>query len=122
MILVGCTLVAGTATSQCLSVPHDYITARVMLTATKNVPTVLGLLTVFVAYVVFRATTDIPRLVSPQGCRMSWMSPSYVLQAEFNTSWTPLSSRYSLLLYREVGWESNQVRPNVASVNGAHEL
>ena len=41
---------------------------------------------------------------------MSWMSPSYLLQSEFNTSWTPLANRYSLWLYREVGWEPNQVR------------
>lgn len=44
---------------------------------------------------------------------MSWMSPSYVLQSEFNASWTPLASRYSLLLYREVGWEPTQVRARV---------
>ncbi|KAG9049980.1 GPI inositol deacylase [Tulasnella sp. UAMH 9824] len=37
---------------------------------------------------------------------MSWMSPSYVLQSSFNASWTPLAKRYSLWLYREVGWES----------------
>ncbi|KAK7696277.1 hypothetical protein QCA50_000931 [Cerrena zonata] len=36
---------------------------------------------------------------------MSWMSPSYVLQSGFNTSWTVLGKRYSLWLYREVGWE-----------------
>ncbi|OJA08129.1 hypothetical protein AZE42_04157 [Rhizopogon vesiculosus] len=36
------------------------------------------------------------------------MSPSYLLQREFNSSWTPLAYRYSLWLYREVGWESNQ--------------
>ncbi|KAF8266689.1 PGAP1-like protein-domain-containing protein [Lactarius quietus] len=28
----------------------------------------------------------------------------------FDTSWTPLAKRYSLLLYREVGWEDNQSR------------
>ncbi|KAG8218976.1 PGAP1-like protein-domain-containing protein [Butyriboletus roseoflavus] len=39
---------------------------------------------------------------------MSWMSPSYLLQSEFNTSWTPLASRYSLWLYREVEWEPSQ--------------
>jgi hypothetical protein len=40
---------------------------------------------------------------------MSWMSPSYVLQNGFDTSWSPLARRYSLWLYREVGWDSNQV-------------
>ncbi|KAF8609615.1 PGAP1-domain-containing protein [Ceratobasidium sp. AG-I] len=44
--------------------------------------------------------------LSPQGCRMSWMSPSYVVQDGFNKTWTPLARRYSLLLYREVGWDS----------------
>ncbi|CEL57936.1 hypothetical protein RSOLAG1IB_02681 [Rhizoctonia solani AG-1 IB] len=39
---------------------------------------------------------------------MSWMSPSYVVQGDFDTSWTPLARRYSLLLYREVGWDSEQ--------------
>ncbi|KAK1227266.1 hypothetical protein PQX77_009753 [Marasmius sp. AFHP31] len=47
--------------------------------------------------------------LSPQGCRMSWMSPSYILQATFDENWTPLARRYSLYLYREVGWESNQI-------------
>ncbi|KAH7344773.1 PGAP1-like protein-domain-containing protein [Rhizoctonia solani] len=46
--------------------------------------------------------------LSPQGCRMSWMSPSYIVQDDFNTSWTPLARRYSLLLYREVGWDAEQ--------------
>ncbi|KAG8696279.1 GPI inositol deacylase [Ceratobasidium sp. 394] len=45
-------------------------------------------------------------VLSPQGCRMSWMSPSYIVQSEFNTTWTPLARRYSLLLYREVGWDA----------------
>ncbi|PSR93818.1 hypothetical protein PHLCEN_2v4713 [Hermanssonia centrifuga] len=40
---------------------------------------------------------------------MSWMSPSYVLQPAFNRSWSPLAGRYSLWLYREVGWESNDL-------------
>ncbi|KAF8325172.1 PGAP1-like protein-domain-containing protein [Cantharellus anzutake] len=43
--------------------------------------------------------------LSPQGCRMSWMSPSYILQSDFDEIWTPLSRRYSLWLYREVEWD-----------------
>ena len=62
------------------------------------------LLSIFLAYSAF----DSPTRISPQGCRMSWMSPSYVLQAGFNTTWTPLAKRYSLWLYREVGWEQAQ--------------
>ena len=40
---------------------------------------------------------------------MSYMSPSYLIQSQFDTSWTPLAKRYSLLLYREVGWEDDEV-------------
>ena len=40
---------------------------------------------------------------------MSYMSPSYLVQSQFNTSWTPLAKQYSLLLYSEVGWEDKQV-------------
>lgn len=53
----------------------------------------------------------IVQTLSPQGCRMSWMSPSYILQSHFDRTWSPLADRYSLWLYREVGWETNQVRP-----------
>lgn len=46
---------------------------------------------------------------------MSWMSPSYLLQSGFDRTWTPLAGRYSLWLYREVGWEGHEVRSmNVA--------
>ncbi|KAH8113449.1 PGAP1-domain-containing protein [Phellopilus nigrolimitatus] len=47
--------------------------------------------------------------ISPQGCRMSYMSPSYVVQTGLNASWTTasLAGRYRLMLYREVGWDSN---------------
>lgn len=54
----------------------------------------------------FFSGSDIVSTLSPQGCRMSWMSPSYVLQANFDLSWSPLARRYSLWLYREVGWDS----------------
>ncbi|KAF5393191.1 hypothetical protein D9757_001207 [Collybiopsis confluens] len=48
---------------------------------------------------------DVAEHLSPQGCRMSYMNPSYIPQTRFNTSWTPLAERYSLLLYREDQWE-----------------
>ncbi|KAG6910148.1 hypothetical protein DXG01_012907 [Tephrocybe rancida] len=60
--------------------------------------------------VFYLATVDITENLSPQGCRMSWMSPSYIVQADFNVSWTPLANRYSLSLYREVGWEHNEIQ------------
>ncbi|EJD53524.1 PGAP1-domain-containing protein [Auricularia subglabra TFB-10046 SS5] len=53
----------------------------------------------------YRSATRIPDALSPEGCRMSYMWPSYVLQTDFNRSWTPLSQRYTLWLYREAGWE-----------------
>ena len=70
-------------------------------------PAVLGLLSVLGLLLAFKASTESPLQLSAQGCRMSWMSPSYVLQQEFNASWTPLARRYSLWLYREVGWDAD---------------
>lgn len=69
----------------------------------------LGLVTftILTIFLVYRASNDNLANLSPQGCRMSWMSPSYVLQSDFNHSWTTLSSRYSLWLYREVGWDAS---------------
>ncbi|THH33528.1 hypothetical protein EUX98_g695 [Antrodiella citrinella] len=37
------------------------------------------------------------------------MSPSYILQTSFDRKWTPLAKRYSLYLYREVGWETHEL-------------
>lgn len=64
-------------------------------------------LTLRFAYLAF----DSPARISPQACRMSWMSPSYALQTGFNASWTTpsLAARYRLMLYREVGWDEAQV-------------
>ena len=61
------------------------------------------------ASLVYRAASDTATTLSPQGCRMPYMSPSYIVQSQFDTTWTPLAKRYSLLLYREVAWEDNQV-------------
>ncbi|KAF9534116.1 GPI-inositol-deacylase [Crepidotus variabilis] len=51
-------------------------------------------------------TWDVYKSLSPQGCRMSWMSPSYIMQTRFDTTWSPSAKRYKLWLYREVGWDS----------------
>ncbi|KAF8638570.1 hypothetical protein AX17_002112 [Amanita inopinata Kibby_2008] len=72
-------------------------------------PIGLGLLSWLALFIFYSAFSDISKNLSPQGCRMSWMSPSYVLQSQFNRSWTPLGNRYSLWLYREVGWDANQI-------------
>ena len=85
---------------------------------------VLGAFTAITIFTCFQASTQIPDQLSPQGCRMSYMSPSYILQSNFNASWTSLSGRYSLWLYREVGWEDNQVCPSLVdsrwSMNSTH--
>ena len=73
--------------------------------------TVLGLWSLLAVFLLYRANSDIVQNLSPQGCRMSWMSPSYLLQAGFDTTLSPLASRYSLWLYREVGWDPDQVCP-----------
>lgn len=75
--------------------------------------TCFSLLVMLAAY---RSATELPDALSPEGCRMSYMWPSYVLQTDFNSSWTPLSRRYTLWLYREAGWEKpDQVRVLIPS-------
>ena len=71
--------------------------------------TVLGLWSLLAVLLLYQANSYIVQNVSPQGCRMSWMSPSYIPQAGFDHTWSPLASRYSLWLYREVGWDPVQV-------------
>ncbi|KAI1170481.1 PGAP1-like protein-domain-containing protein [Nemania sp. FL0916] len=39
----------------------------------------------------------------PKGCRMSWMSPSFIRFSDFDTEHTRFASKYSLYLYREQG-------------------
>lgn len=70
---------------------------------------VLSLFSLLVVAVLYYAGLDTYYSLSPQGCRMSWMRPSYILQKDFDTSWTPLARRYSLWLYREGNTESNEV-------------
>ncbi|KAN0118085.1 PGAP1-like domain containing protein [Russula decolorans] len=70
----------------------------------------VALFSISLVGLLYRATSDSATSLSPQGCRMSYMSPSYVSQSQFDTSWTPLAKRYSLLLYREVGWEDDEPR------------
>ncbi|KZT24547.1 PGAP1-domain-containing protein [Neolentinus lepideus HHB14362 ss-1] len=70
----------------------------------------LGLLSVALTWVFYKAASETSSVLCPQGCRMSWMSPSYVLQDKFDKSWTRLSRRYSLWLYREVGWDSHELQ------------
>ncbi|THV08207.1 GPI-inositol-deacylase [Dendrothele bispora CBS 962.96] len=69
----------------------------------------LSLCSISVVYLFLYATSYVTEHLSPQGCRMSYMSPGYIPQTGFDVSWTPLAQRYSLFLYREAGWEPNQV-------------
>jgi GPI inositol-deacylase len=69
----------------------------------------LALFSISLVGLLYRATSDSVTSLSPQGCRMSYMSPSYLFLSKFDTSWTPLAKRYSLLLYREDGWEDDEV-------------
>ncbi|KAH7105481.1 PGAP1-domain-containing protein [Auriculariales sp. MPI-PUGE-AT-0066] len=65
--------------------------------------TVLAAAITFVAY---NSAVKAPELLAPEGCRMSYMWPSYILQTAFDKSWTSYASRYSLWLYREAGWDA----------------
>lgn len=69
----------------------------------------IGLLSLCIVATLYYAALDTVKSLSPQGCRMSWMSPSYVLQSRFDHTWSPLAGRYSLWLYREVGWDGHEV-------------
>jgi len=62
--------------------------------------------TLLLLFTTYLAVLQSPDTLSPQGCRMSWMSPSYILHDQFNSNWTRHARRYSLWLYREAGWES----------------
>ena len=73
----------------------------------------LGLFSLLCAAILYYAGADVSGTLSPQGCMMSYMTPSYVLQNHFDKEWTPLARRYSLWLYREVGWEGNEVNTTV---------
>jgi GPI inositol-deacylase len=77
--------------------------------ARKFLSILVALFSIPAVGLIYRAAYDSAINLSPQGCRMSYMSPSYLVQSLFDTSWTPLARRYSLLLYREVGWEDNEV-------------
>jgi hypothetical protein len=77
--------------------------------AMRMLSTLLSLFSIFFVGLLYRATSDSAINLSPQRCRMSYMSPSYRIQSQFDTSWTPLAKRYSLLLYREDGWEDDEV-------------
>ena len=79
----------------------------------------LTLFSLVAVALLYYAGLDTYYSLSPQGCRMSWMWPSYVVQNKFDHHWTPLARRYRLSLYREGNLESNEVRilPRVGNVN-----
>ena len=65
-------------------------------------PPALAVLTCFFLLQLYNSYTSHLNTLSPQGCRMSYMYPSYLAQPDFDTTWTRLANRYSLWLYREV--------------------
>ena len=67
--------------------------------------TLLGTVTFIFLVAVYTSITHSPDTLSPQVCRMSYMWPAYILQSDFNSSWTRLARRYSLWLYHEENWE-----------------
>ncbi|KAJ7734040.1 PGAP1-like protein-domain-containing protein [Mycena maculata] len=79
---------------------------------------VIGFITLFSVLAVlflYSATVDIVNDLSPQGCRMSYMYPSYVLQSKFDVAWTRLARRYSLWLYRETNEHGQTWEPTHAN-------
>ncbi|RDA85600.1 hypothetical protein CP532_0902 [Ophiocordyceps camponoti-leonardi (nom. inval.)] len=47
--------------------------------------------------------------VEPKGCRMSYMSPSYLHFSDFDTEHTRFATKYSLYLYREQGLDDDKL-------------
>ena len=92
----------------------DHHQRMTLSSSTSHAPCIMlsalvALFSISLVGLLYRATSDSATSLSPQGCRMSYMFPSYLIQSQFDTSWTPLAKRYSLLLYREVGWEDDEV-------------
>jgi GPI inositol-deacylase len=87
----------------------------------RVLPVLVAIFSILSVVFLYRATSESAISLSPQGCRMSYMSPSYLVQSQFDTSWTPLAKRYSLLLYREVGWEHNEVSRIQSRLSLPHE-
>ncbi len=45
------------------------------------------------------------------GCKMAYMSPSYIKLEGFGLEYSRLAGKYSTYLYRETGWDNaNEVR------------
>lgn len=83
----------------------------------RLIPSAVSVLTLGFIYLSYRAAVYNSEELSPQACRMARMWPDYVLQKDFNTSWTPLARRYSLWVYRE-GYHSDTSRQVTASLCG----
>lgn len=82
---------------------------RLVSSSMSRLLTVLSVFSLAAVAVLYYAGLDTYNSLSPQGCRMSWMWPSYILQNKFDHRWTPLARRYSLWLYREANFESHEV-------------
>ncbi len=65
----------------------------------------LAVVGIVLSWSLLLAGLDSPSKISPQGCRMSFMWPSYILQTGLDGTWSKLASRYNLWLYREADLE-----------------
>ncbi|KAF8827163.1 hypothetical protein HHX47_DHR5000989 [Lentinula edodes] len=80
-----------------------------------------GSFSVAAVLVFLYASQDVAENLSPQGCRMSYMNPLYIPQTQFNSTWTPLAERYSLVLYREDQWERETKCTDLRNMVAKHE-
>ena len=101
IVLKSCGVQACYQPQRCLCLPL----AEGMTRYHSSYAALLSLCAVMGMYWFSDAAVNSGLLVSPQGSQMSWMSPHYILQAEFNATWTPLARRYTLWLYKEKGFE-----------------
>lgn len=108
-LLEYCILTQEHKRSRCCDVEAQRRVSCVLLAMSKMLTVLVALFSILSVALLYRAASESAISLSPQGCRMSYMSPSYLVQSQFDASWTPLAKRYSLLLYREVGWEDNEV-------------
>ncbi|KAL1918787.1 uncharacterized protein VTP21DRAFT_2809 [Calcarisporiella thermophila] len=47
--------------------------------------------------------------VDPKACAMTYMRPMFLEQTNFDSRWSRLADKYSLFLYREYGYDENEI-------------
>ena len=82
--------------------------SRTRLTLPTMAITVVALVLIAFTLTSFARRPDASGVIG--GCRMAYMSPSYVRLDGFGLEFSRLAGKYSTYLYREGGWDtSNQV-------------